>query len=187
MMSSADHEDDADLVRAVQRRNGTAFDILYRRHATAVYAVVVRELRDAAQADDLTQLAFTRLWERASTIHPEVVRLRAWLVRVAHNAAIDTARRARPTATLDEVAMIPSPDRADEPAMYAERSSAVRAALDRLPDDQRRAVELAYFGGLTQTEIADVLEEPLGTVKGRIRLAMRKLRESLEPFQEEYA
>jgi RNA polymerase sigma-70 factor (ECF subfamily) len=184
--SAAEGFDDRFLVLAVQRRDESAFEALYRRHASAVFAVTVRELGDADLAGELTQLAFIRLWERAATIRVES-RVRAWLIMVAHNAAIDVARQRRNTTTLEAAPVTISPDRADDGALKAQRSTAVRAALDTLPAEQRQAVEMAYFGGLTQTEIAQILREPLGTVKGRIRLAMRKLRSALGPFQEEFA
>lgn len=179
--------DDASLIRAVQRRDESAFETLYRRHATAVYAVTVREVHDADVASELTHVAFVRMWERAATIRTESLRLRPWLIMVARNAGMDMARRRKPVAALEEVPVAIAPDRAEDEALQAERSTAVRLALEALPTEQWLVVELAYFGGLTQSEIAETLSEPLGTVKSRIRLAMQKMRDALGPFREEFA
>ncbi len=133
-------------------------------------------------ADEITQTAFLRLWERSAGIQTTNLRLRSWLLTVAMNAMTDHARRQRPTVPLDEVPHPVAPDGTDQNTFEMEPRTELRAAVDQLPDDQRRAVNLAYYGGLTQVEIA----EPLGTVKGRIRLAMQKLRSALGPLGESY-
>jgi RNA polymerase sigma-70 factor, ECF subfamily len=179
--------DDRDLLVAIKRRNAPAFEVIYRRYAVPVHAIVYRILGDAAMTDEVTQIAFVRLWERADGINPDRLNMRAWLIAVAHRAAIDQLRRRRPSAPLDEVMDNVSPDQTDAPALEAERRSTVRSALDALPHEQKVAIELAYFGGLTQAEIAGILNEPLGTVKGRIRLAMQKLRNALGPYEERFA
>ena len=186
MQRAVQEIDDATLVLGIQRRDQAAFEMLYRRHAPAVHALIYRTVRDVSIADELTQTVFLRLWERASTIQTAGLRLRAWLMTVAIHAIRDDVRRRRPTVSIDDVLHPVSAERTEDRAVATERRAFVRAALDTLPSDQRCAVDLAYFGGLSQAEIADVLEQPLGTIKGRIRLAMQKLRGALGPLGESY-
>jgi RNA polymerase sigma-70 factor, ECF subfamily len=171
-----DGEADSELLVLLAQRRSDAFEELYRRHAPAVTAAMRRLLRDSELAAEVTQVAFMRLWDRYADDRGG--RLRAWLVRVAHNAAIDRLRIKRvSTAPLTEAV-----DRAaealgpDEEVITKERKNDVRAALRALPNVQRDAIELAYFGGLSQNDIAQITGEPLGTVKGRIRLGMQRLR-----------
>jgi RNA polymerase sigma-70 factor (ECF subfamily) len=178
--------DDVTLMLGVQRRDEAAFEMLYWRHASAVHAVVYRTVSDPVFAEEITQTTFLRLWERSGTIDATGLRLRPWLVRVALNAVTDEARRRRPTVAIDEVPPPVSPDVSEQRLVELERRAALHTALGGLPDDQREAVDLAYFGGLTQAEIAQVLDQPLGTIKGRIRLAMQKLRSTLGTLGENY-
>lgn len=178
--------DDEALLRLVVIRRADAFDELYRRHAFAVAAVAARASRNRSDADEATQSAFLALWRRAPSVVVRGASLRAWLVTVGRNAAIDRARGARPVHALDAShetipASEPGPE---DSAMQRDTSRSVRAALEALDPDQRSVVELAYFGGLSQTEIAVTTGVPLGTVKGRIRLAMRHLRRALSPAEE---
>jgi RNA polymerase sigma-70 factor, ECF subfamily len=168
---------DGELVVLVAERHAEAFEELYRRHAPAVNAISRRLFGDFELAAEVTQVAFMRLWDRAHLVDGEG-RLRSWLVTVAHNAAVDRRRRKRFSTTplveaLDRVAESPGPD--DE-AIMNERKHDIRAALRALPTAQRSAIELSYFGGLSQSEIAELTGEPLGTVKGRMRLGMQRLR-----------
>jgi RNA polymerase sigma-70 factor (ECF subfamily) len=168
---------DGELVRLVAQRHAEAFEELYRRHAPAVNAIARRLFGDVELAAEVTQVAFMRLWDRSHLVDAEG-RLRAWLVTVAHNAAVDRRRRKSLSTSplveaLDRVADSPGPE--DE-AIRNERKHDIRAALRALPTAQRSAIELSYFGGLSQSEIADVTGEPLGTIKGRIRLGMQRLR-----------
>ncbi len=180
-----DAQSDARLVEAVRARDAHAFEALYRRHAAAVLAVAYRTTRDRRAADDAVQSAFTRLWERADTIQTENVRLRAWLITVSRNAAIDAMRRtAKMASSFEHFEEPPAPERAEDRIMEDQRRQAIGQALGALPDEQRDVIELAFFGGLTQAEIATVLDTPLGTIKGRVRLAMQKLRATLEPIAE---
>ena len=186
MLRAVSEIDDVTLMMGVQRRDEAAFEMLYRRHARAVHAVIYRSVHDLVLADDITQTAFFRLWERSKTINVVGLRLRPWLVSVALNAIVDHTRRSRPTVALDDVPHPASPERAEQRAVEMERRDVLHAALSGLPEDQRQAINLAYFGGLTQAEIAEVLNQPLGTIKGRIRLAMQKLRNVLGPLGESY-
>ncbi len=178
---ASDHE----LVVCVARRRADAFEELYRRHAPAVHAVSRRLFRDAELAAEVTNEAFMRLWDRAHALEEES-RLRAWLTKVAHNAAIDRRRRKRLATfplveAVDRVADVRGPD--DE-AIMREQQRDIRAALRELPAPQRDAIELSYFGGLSQSEIADLTGEPLGTIKGRVRLGMQRLRVLMTPAGE---
>jgi RNA polymerase sigma-70 factor (ECF subfamily) len=154
--------DDATLLIGVQRRDEAAFEMLYPRHAPAVHAVVFRSVKTSVVADEITQTAFMRLWERSTSIQTTGLRLRSWLLTVAMHAITDHERRQRPTVAIDDVPHPVAPDKTDQRTFEIERKTELRAAVDQLPDDQRRAVNLAYYGGLTQVEIAEVLDQPLG-------------------------
>ncbi len=161
---------DGELLERVARRCTDAFEELYRRHAPVVNAFGRRLFGDPELAAEATQVAFMRLWDRAHLMERQS-RLRAWLITVAHNAAVDRRRRTSfSTITSDP---------ADEVAR-SEQEHDVRAALRALPIEQRTVIELSYFCGLSQTEMARLIGVPLGTIKGRIRLAMRRLKTLLE-------
>jgi RNA polymerase sigma-70 factor, ECF subfamily len=167
---------DSELLVLLAQRRSDAFDELYRRHAPAVTAAMRRLLSDSELAAEVTQVAFMRLWDRYADDGRG--RLRAWLVRVAHNAAIDRLR----VKSVSTLPLTEAVERAaeslgpDEEVIMKERKNDVRAALRALPNVQRDAIELSYFGGLSQSDIAQITGEPLGTVKGRIRLGMQRLR-----------
>lgn len=168
-------------MRLVVARDTEAFGEIYRRHASAVAAIATRLTPDRSNADDITQAAFLALWSRASNIDTRGS-LRAWLVTVTRNAAIDRIRRLRPVSGLAaEHDRLPDPRRTEDLAMQYETQREIGAALATLDDDQRTVIELAYFGELSQSEIATVTGAPLGTVKSRVRLAMQHLRGVLAP------
>ncbi|GAC1312177.1 MAG: sigma-70 family RNA polymerase sigma factor [Vulcanimicrobiaceae bacterium] len=176
--AQSDPSDEA-LLRRIARRDETAFHVAYRRHSHAVMAVSYRFLGDRESAAEVTQQTFLRLWDRAPSVGARTGRLRPWLVIVARNMAIDIGRRRRLHAVSFDrlLASVPTgPDVADSVIERIETRDA-RDLLAVLGEDQRRIVELAYFGELTQTEIATVLEIPLGTVKSRLRLALQRLRD----------
>ncbi|GAC1420136.1 MAG: sigma-70 family RNA polymerase sigma factor [Candidatus Velthaea sp.] len=166
-------------MRLVVVRRADAFEELYRRHAAPIAAVASRLTPDRASADDLTQTTFLKLWEQRERVTARGGSLRAWLFAVLRNVAIDRRRRVRPVIELDE-----AHDRAttvigpEERAMERQSQRDIQHALAALDNDQRIVIELAYFGGLSQTEIAAVVNAPLGTVKSRVRLAMRHLRDT---------
>jgi RNA polymerase sigma-70 factor (ECF subfamily) len=156
---------------------------LYDRHARAIYSLALRILQNQADAEDIVQEVLSQAWRQASRYDAARGNVAAWLLTLARSRAIDRlrARRARPDRGA-EPAPADIADRTvsvDLQLLSAEQVARVRAALDALPLLQRLAIELAYYEGLTHTEIAERLEQPLGTVKTRIRLAMMKLRESL--------
>jgi len=173
---------DVDLVRRLRQRDAGAFATLYDRYAAQVHGVARAILRDDHLAEEATHDVFLGLWQQPQNFEPA----RGSLLRVARNRAIDLLRRRReqpfaPPATAESEAadpldwlVDPDPDPAEQ-AISSVVGQEVRAALARLTPDQRHLLELAYFGGLTQREIAAQLERPLGTVKTQIRTAMQRL------------
>ena len=183
---------DAELVAALGKGDLRALESLYDRYSTLVFSVSVRVLHDAHLAEDVVQEVFIRLWRQPTSYDPARGRFISWLMSVTRNRSLDelrrVARRLRSEDGVDEAGPeLPASGQFDDPQAgleLGEARAAVRAAMTRLPPAQRRVIELAYFGGLTQTEIARVTGDPLGTVKTRIRLGMGKLRESLVGFTE---
>jgi len=167
-----------------------AFEALYERYGNLVYSVTLKVLGDVVAAEDAVQDIFLRLWRRPDRFDSSRGRFLSWLLTVARNRAIDErrsrGRRQRheaDSALIDDA--MPGDDH-DDPAaaaVLADQRAAVRHALADLPTEQRLAVQMAYFGGLTQQEIADALKQPLGTIKTRIRLGMQKLRLALVASQ----
>jgi RNA polymerase sigma-70 factor, ECF subfamily len=175
--------DQAALAR-MARGEGDAVAELYDRHARPIYSLALRILGDTTEAEDIVQDVFSQAWRQASRYSATRGAVGAWLLNLARSRAIDRlrARRARPGGISDDRAadqLIDTGPPADTQVLSSEQVARVRAALDELPLLQRAAIELAYFEGLTHAEIADRLEQPLGTVKTRIRLAMLKLRDVL--------
>jgi RNA polymerase sigma-70 factor (ECF subfamily) len=175
--------DHAALAR-MARGEGDAVAELYDRHARPIYSLALRILGDATEAEDIVQEVFSQAWKQAARYSASRGAVGAWLLTLARSRAIDRlrAKRARPGDVSDErVAgqLVDAGPTADSLVLSSEQVARVRAALDELPLLQRAAVELAYYEGLTHAEIADRLEQPLGTVKTRIRLAMMKLRDVL--------
>ena len=157
---------------------------LYDRHARPIYSLALRILGDATEAEDIVQEVFSQAWKQAARYSASRGAVAAWLMTLARSRAIDRlrAKRARPGEISDERAaglLVDAGPPADSLVLSSEQVARVRAALDELPLLQRAAIELAYYEGLTHAEIADRLEQPLGTVKTRIRLAMLKLRDVL--------
>lgn len=171
---------DEDLLeRIAAHRDGDAFEVLYQRYARAVFAVVRRSLGDRGRSEDTVQEAFASVWRAARSFRRERGSAAAWLFAISRNAAAD-ALRARTPVTLAEM-----PDQADPTAGPQERTAAsleaftVHAAVDALPEREREVIELAYFGGLSQSEVAERLSLPLGTVKTRTRSGLAHLAERL--------
>lgn len=173
-----DRADDAVLVRAIAEGDTAALESLYERHGSIVFGMVYRLLGDRQAAEECTQDAFVAVWRRAASYDEERSLVTTWLFAIARNRAVDAMRRraARPVELQEEVAVSEhAPDAADLVA-DADGSSRVAQAMAELPDAQREVLVLAYFDGLSHTEIADRLALPVGTVKGRIRLALDRLR-----------
>jgi RNA polymerase sigma-70 factor, ECF subfamily len=172
----------ADLVRRMATGDRDAFSRFYDRHAPVVYPLIMRIVRDPADAADVLQEVFWETWRAAGTYDPARGTPEAWIVTRARARAIDRVRAVRRrgetfVASLDEATAAAPPATGGDTADRMADRDAVTSALERLPAAQREAIELAYYGGLTQTEIADRLKQPLGTVKTRIRLALTRLRE----------
>ncbi|MGD9892883.1 MAG: sigma-70 family RNA polymerase sigma factor [Dehalococcoidia bacterium] len=178
--------DDETLVRRIVQRDATAFSQLYDRHADLIYSIALRVLADPALAQDAAQDVFLRLWRNPTAYDAARGRFVSWLVSVARNRAVDEVRmrgRRRLREIGENAAVDDPPDwRAEDPQVAVQVQAdrlAVRRALAQLPKEQRVALEMAYFSGLTQQEIAEQLHQPLGTIKTRTRLAMKKLRSLL--------
>ncbi len=173
---------DEAVVAAIQRREDAALGELYDRYGRLAFVVAYRVLDERGAAEDVVQEAFLAVWRHAARYHPERGGARAWLMAIVHNAAIDRRRgrhrRQLSDVPLDSVAFGLETDADDAFAVVAEglQAEQVRRALTGLPDEQRQAIELAYFGGLTHQEIAERTGTPLGTVKSRTRLGLHKLR-----------
>jgi RNA polymerase sigma-70 factor, ECF subfamily len=169
---------DLALVGAIRSGDQGAMAVLYDRYSAIVYAVALRVLQDTGAAEDLLQDIFLQLWRRPGAFDPSRGNMAAWLAVIARNRAIDVVRRRRPQDDIEEVMVSVEPDLASA----AERSRAmekVRGALQAMPPAQRSALELAYFEGLSHSEIAEKTGEPLGTIKTRIRAGLLFLREAL--------
>lgn len=187
---------DEKLMTAIAAHDDDAFGILYDRYVDLVYVAALRVLRDAQLAEDATQDVFVRIWRQPDLFVANRGRFVSWVMSVTRNRAVDECRARRRRLKREGCSLEPPAEtneakvesvfagNAEDPqstAQLHEDQARVRAALCSLPADQRRVLELAYFGGLTQQEIAAGLHEPLGTVKTRVRLGMQKLRRSLEP------
>ncbi|QEH39248.1 ECF RNA polymerase sigma factor RpoE (plasmid) [Aquisphaera giovannonii] len=179
-MDTQPGEEPTDLIAAVARGDRQALERLYDRYAPIVHSVGLRILGIRADADDVVQEVFLQVWRRAETYRPDRGSPECWILTIARNRALAKMRAANTMKKgLETLRLRPRPtgvESASGPVVRAESATAVRTALAGLPDEQRRALELAYFEGLTQSEIAARLGEPLGTVKTRIRLGMERLR-----------
>jgi RNA polymerase sigma-70 factor (ECF subfamily) len=155
---------------------------VYDQYASFVYGVAVRVIGDARAAEDVSQDVFVSFWERPGAFDPARGSLRTWLGTLTHRRAVDHVRReeaGRRRAERDATRAVAAPD-VEEMATALLTAERVRAALDVLPEDQRRAVQLAYFGGRTYRQVAETLGIPEGTAKSRMRLALRRIADALE-------
>jgi RNA polymerase sigma-70 factor (ECF subfamily) len=171
--------DDASLVRRLRSGDRGALGELYDRHASVALAVALRIVGDREQAEDLVHDAFVIVWQKIARFDASRGSLRAWLLTIVRNRGIDRLRAARPAVELDETDLPSGPNPTWEEAIRRLSAEEVRAAVDALPAEQRDAIELAYFNGRTYREIAQITGVPQGTVNGRMRLALVKLREAL--------
>ena len=169
---------DGELIRRVARRDANAFEALYRRYARPVFGLALRRLGDRMKAEDAVQETFAAIWRSARTYKPERGAGAPWLYAVARNAIVDRSRSTEPPGEGPE---LPSDD--PTPAERAEASYTawrVHRALETLAPHEREVIELAYYGGLSQSEVADYLHIPLGTVKTRTRAGLGHLADLLE-------
>lgn len=181
---------DDELMAYLGQRDLAAFEALYDRYGDLVYSVSLRVVGDTHVAEEVAQDVFLRVWRRPELFDLSRGKFVTWLLSVARNRSIDEQRKRgrrwrheAMTTGDDEEDVLPSGNERDDPALatvLADERAAVRAAMEVLPPEQKLAIQLAYFGGLTQQEIANKLGQPLGTVKTRIRLGMQKMRGALE-------
>jgi len=169
----------------VDRKEATAFEVLYDRHGGAAYSLAYRIVGDRTAAEDVTQEAFLSIWRSNARFDRARGSVRSWVLSVVRNRAIDALRRGgaqAPKLDHDDDSVLearPAEERTETEAIRRESSRELRGALQELPDDQSQVIELAYFGGFSHSEIAEMLSMPLGTVKGRMRLGLEKVRITL--------
>jgi RNA polymerase sigma-70 factor (ECF subfamily) len=180
---SDSHKVEVELVRRIAQRDQAALSALYDRISGTLLAVAMRILNDAAAAEDVVQDVFVDIWNKASTFNEEYGRAISWGVVITRNKAIDKVRARIRASKVVERAAAEFDDAVSPPAGLgdADRAGFVRDALSELGDEQRVAIEMAFFGGMSQSEIATRLSKPLGTVKANIRRGMLKLRDKLQP------
>lgn len=170
---------DGELIARVGDGDASAFDLLYRRYSRPVFALALRRLGDRGRAEDAVQETFTSIWRSAGSYRLDRGPGAPWLYAVARNAIVDRRRTlgAPPAEAVEEASSDVGPDERAESSWTAWR---VHRALAELPEQERRLIELAYWGGLSQSEIAEFLDIPLGTVKTRTRSALSRLADVLE-------
>jgi RNA polymerase sigma-70 factor, ECF subfamily len=175
---------DEDLMQLVQRGDPRAFELVYDRHSGAAFSLAYRMVGDRAVAEDVTQEAFLSIWRSRLRYEAERGSVRSWVLGIVHHRTIDALRRnlvhsRRRTSAEGIEERHEAPERTEVEAARREEARTVRAALETLPGEQNRVIELAYFGGFTHTQIAEMLDLPVGTVKGRMRLGLDKLHREL--------
>jgi RNA polymerase sigma-70 factor (ECF subfamily) len=175
---------DEDLMQLVRRGDSAAFEVVYERHATAAFSLAYRMVGTRNAAEDVVQEAFLSLWRSGARYDRNRGSVRTWILGIVHNRAIDALRRslvhARRRASDEGIEeRFEAKERTDAEAARNDEAREVHAALKTLPDEQSRVIELAYFGGFSQSEIAEMLQTPIGTVKGRMRLGLEKMRGQL--------
>jgi RNA polymerase sigma-70 factor, ECF subfamily len=175
---------DEDLMPLVRDGDARAFEVLFDRHGGPAFSLAYRMCGSRARAEDIVQEAFLSVWRAGARYDQSRGSVRAWILSAVHNRAIDTFRReaVRPTRPLEEggvIERLAAPELTDVEAERRVDADRVRGALRELPDDQRQVIELSYYGGFTHQQIAEMLSLPPGTVKGRMRLGLSKLRLAL--------
>jgi RNA polymerase sigma-70 factor (ECF subfamily) len=175
---------DEDVMQLVRRGDARAFEVIYERHSSAAFSLAYRMMGTRAGAEDVTQDAFLSLWRSGARYDRARGSVRTWVLGIVHHRAIDALRRAtvhdRRRASDEGIEeRFEARERTDVEAARREEAGTVRGALSSLPADQSQVIELAYFGGFTHTEIADMLDAPVGTVKGRMRLGLKKMKAQL--------
>ena len=175
---------DEDVMQLVRRGDARAFEIVYERHSAAAFSLAYRMMGTRSGAEDVTQDAFLSLWRSGARYDRARGSVRTWVLGIVHHRAIDALRRAtvhdrRRAGDEGIEERFEAAERTDVEAARREEAGTVRDALSTLPADQCQVIELAYFGGFTHTEIAEMLEAPVGTIKGRMRLGLKKMRAQL--------
>lgn len=171
-------EDASRLMERVRARDAAAFEMLYDAYHRLVYGLALRVLSDAASAEDVTQAVFLKIWDDPARFRGG--NFGAWIARVARNRSLDVVRSRAVRAEADVSDAVPEQDALEDVAIANVDAARVREALAQLPPEQREPIELGFFGGATQSEIARQTGVPLGTIKTRIRMGLRKLRNALD-------
>jgi RNA polymerase sigma-70 factor (ECF subfamily) len=174
---------DEELMQLVGRGDPRAFETIYDRHGGAAFSLAYRMVGNRPAAEDVVQEAFLSIWGRMRYA-AERGSVRSWVLGIVHHRTIDSLRRnlvhdRRRTSAEGIEERFEAPERTDVEAARRAEAASVRAALDTLPGEQNQVIELAYFGGFTHSQIAEMLSMPIGTVKGRMRLGLDKLRHQL--------
>ena len=175
---------DEDLMQLMRRGDPRAFEAVYERHSGAAFSLAYRMVGRGNVAEDVVQEAFLSIWRSGARYERARGSVRTWVLGIVHHRAIDQLRRSsvhskRRASDEGIEDRIESGERTDAEVARRDEAQAIRTAMETLPPEQSHVIELAYFGGFTHTEIADILETPVGTVKGRMRLVLEKLRHSL--------
>jgi RNA polymerase sigma-70 factor (ECF subfamily) len=175
---------DEDLMQLIRRGDARAFEVIYERHSSAAFSLAYRMTGARGLAEDVAQDAFLSIWRSGARYERARGSVRTWVLGIVHHRAIDALRRSfvhdRRRASDEGIEERLEADvRIDAEVARRQEADAVRAALQTLPGEQVQVIELAYFGGFTHTEIAEMLQMPVGTVKGRMRLGLEKLRNAL--------
>src|ERR687891_1572896 len=175
---------DEDLISLVEADDADAFATLYDRHSRAAFSLAYRMMGERQASEDLTQDAFLKVWRSAKSYRAERGSVRTWILSIVHNRGIDQIRsqasRRRTQQKMEASAPRSQPSEAFAETLSNSQRDQVREALDTLPPEQLKILELAYFSGYTHVEISDLLRLPLGTVKGRMRLGLKKIRDYFE-------
>jgi len=176
---------DEELMPLIGAKDPEAFEVFFDRHGGAAYSLAYRIVGEKAGAEDVVQEAFISIWRSGARFDKARGSVRAWTLSIVRNRAIDALRSRAgkaPKLTFDDEGILeqrPADDSTEDEAMRHETAGEVRGALETLPGDQAKVIELAYFGGFSHSEIAEMLGVPLGTVKGRMRLGLDKIRGEL--------
>jgi len=175
---------DEEVMLLVQGGNPRAFELLYDRHGGAAFSLAYRMVGNRVSAEDITQEAFLSIWRSRLRYDQARGSVRTWVLGIVHNRGIDALRRnvvheRRRAAMEGAEERFEAAERTDVEVARREEARTVRGALAALPEEQRQTIELAYFGGFTHSQIAELLDEPIGTVKGRMRLGLGKMRQEL--------
>ena len=172
---------DEELMPLVQAGDARAFEVVYDRHGGAAFSLAYRMVANRGMAEDVVQEALISIWRSGGRYDRARGSVRTWILGIVHHRAVDALRRSsvhsRRRASDEGIEeRFEAPERTDAEVVRREQSRFVRSALDTLPSEQVRVIELAYYGGFTHTEIAGMLDTPVGTVKGRMRLGLEKMR-----------
>jgi RNA polymerase sigma-70 factor (ECF subfamily) len=176
---------DEDLMQLIQRGEARAFEVIYDRHSSVAFSLAYRMCGSRAAAEDVVQEAFLAMWRSGARYDRTRGSVRTWALGIVHNRAIDSLRRStvhdRRRASDEGIEeRFEAAERTEVEAARRDEARSVRDVIEELPEEQGRVIQLAYYGGFTHTEIAEMLGAPIGTIKGRMRLGLEKMRARLE-------